>query len=427
MGPLPNLPLVLLWSRGNDANGTPRRHAGDGRARAADEKPVPLCCDAMQIQPEELYPVDAGAPTRALIDVRAPVEVARGVMPRSHRLPLMTDAERHAVGIRYKEAGQKAAIALGYELAGPHLVERIEAWRRVCADGPTAVACWRGGLRSELALGFIGRDDVARVEGGYKALRRYVVETLPGRLERKRLLVLTGYTGSGKTRLLHRLKRAAPALQVLDLEGEARHRGSAFGATDVAQPSQQTFENGLATALLLDPARALVVEDESRYVGRRTLPDPLMDAMRGAGLVVLETPMAERVGNIVEEYVLSPARERGARAARERLEEAAGRIRKRLGGGRADAVVRAMRQAEASDAWFEPGAHRWWVQLLLEHYYDRLYTKARDRLARRVVFEGDGDAVEEYLCAHGAGGGDVREPRVGGVRYRPERRAPSEE
>jgi tRNA 2-selenouridine synthase len=350
----------------------------------------------MLIRPDELYPDAGGGATRALIDVRAPVEVARGVMPGTHALPLMSDEERHAVGIRFKEAGQEAALALGYELAGPHLPARIEAWRGVCAQGPSAVACWRGGLRSELALSFIGRADVARVAGGYKALRRHVTQALPRSLRRKSLLVLTGLTGSGKTRLLRALA-GADGLQVLDLEGLARHRGSAFGAEDVPQPSQQTFENALATELLLSPAERLVVEDESRYVGRRTLPDPVMEAMRGARLVMLDTPMAERVSNIVEEYVLEAARRNGVRSTREQLEQAAQRIRKRLGGGRTDGVVAALHKAERSGAWFEPCVHRWWVQTLLEHYYDRLYRKALDRSPRPLAFRGGTDAVADYL------------------------------
>lgn len=362
----------------------------------------------MLIRPDELYPEDGDAPARALIDVRAPVEIARGVMPGAHALPLMNDEERRAVGVRYKEAGQEAAIALGYELAGPHLPDRIAAWRAVTAAGPAAVACWRGGIRSELAVSFIGEGDVARVEGGYKALRRHVVTALPGRLRRKRLLVLTGLTGSGKTRLLRSLAGSVEGLEVLDLEGQARHRGSAFGAQDEAQPSQQTFENALATRVLLTPAGTLVVEDESRYVGRRTVPDPLMDAMRAGPLVELVTPMAERVSNIVEEYVLEAARRHGVRAARERLEADTSRIRKRLGGGRTDGVLAAMRKAEAADAWFEPCVHRWWVQTLLEHYYDRLYHKARDRHDREVAFRGDAGEVAAYLRSGADGDPAVR-------------------
>lgn len=351
----------------------------------------------MLIRPEELYPAGAGRPSRALIDVRSPVEVARGAMPGSRALPLMSDHERHRVGIRYKEAGQEAALALGYELAGPHLPARVAAWREVCAAGPTAVACWRGGLRSQLALSFIERDDVVRVEGGYRALRQHVTCALPQALERRRLRVLTGLTGSGKTRLLRALADPGGDLLVLDLEGEARHRGSAFGAEDEEQPSQQTFENALATRLLLSPAAWLVVEDESRYVGRRTLPDALMAAMATAPLVVLETDTEERVAELTEEYALAAARRHGVASARERLEHDTQRIRKRLGGGRADAVVAALRDAEAAGAWFDPEAHRGWVRTLLEHYYDRLYRKALARHDRPVAFRGDADAVAGYL------------------------------
>ncbi len=351
----------------------------------------------MQIHPAELYPAGAGRPARVLIDVRSPVEVARGAMPDSHALPLMSDEERHRVGIRYKEAGQEAALALGHELAGPHLPGRIEAWRAVCASGPAAVACWRGGLRSALALDFISLPDVVRVEGGYRALRRHVLAELPASLARKRLVVLTGLTGSGKTRLLRSL--TADHVQVLDREGLARHRGSAFGAEDEPQPSQQTFENALATEVLLDPARHLVVEDESRYVGRRTLLDPLMETMRHAPLVVLEADTEARAANLVGEYVLAAAERHGVRAARERLERDTQRIRKRLGGGRTDLVTAELRAIEAAGAWSDPAAHLGWVRVLLEHYYDPLYRKAVARHDRPVAFRGDAAEVRAYLAA----------------------------
>jgi len=112
--------------------------------------------------------------------------------------------------------------------------------------------------------------------------------------------------------------------------------------------------------------------------------------------------MAERVGSIVEGCVLEAARKHGVRAARGRLESDTQRIRKRLGGGRTDGVIGAMRQAEEAGDWFEPCVHRWWVQTLLEHYYDRLYAKARARLDRPVAFAGDAEAVAGYLLAAGA-------------------------
>ena len=55
----------------------------------------------------------------ALLDVRAPVEFDKGAFPTAINLPLMTDEERHQVGIYYKEHGQESAIALGARLVTP--------------------------------------------------------------------------------------------------------------------------------------------------------------------------------------------------------------------------------------------------------------------------------------------------------------------
>ena len=51
-----------------------------------------------------------------LIDARAPVEFAQGAIPTACNLPLLNDSERHQIGVRYKKAGQQAAIALGNNL-----------------------------------------------------------------------------------------------------------------------------------------------------------------------------------------------------------------------------------------------------------------------------------------------------------------------
>ncbi len=380
------------------------------------------------IGPQELYPPRAGAAAFRLLDVRSPIEVGRGALPGAHNLPLMSDAERHAVGLRYKEAGQEAAIALGYELVGPSLVTRTAAWREWCSQGPTAVACWRGGLRSQLVLDFIGGTEMARVSGGYKAIRSYLISELPTVVARRPLLVLSGFTGAGKTRLLHELVAAqtgrlaagakgaeerldrsagldAPAslgrpiptgsLQFVDLEGLALHRGSAFGAELVPQPSQQTFENALALELLLDPAPGFVVEDESRFIGRRTLPEALLAAMNVAPLVMLDAPLAERAHNVFQEYVLAPAQRLGVKPVLDGLVCNTQRLRKRLGGGRADRVTAALRDAEAN--WFEPEAHSAWIAELLEVYYDRLYRKVADSRQRPVAFRGTLEEVRGYL------------------------------
>ena len=353
----------------------------------------------MDLAPDALYPEGGVAPSHRLIDVRAPVEVARGALPGVVSLPLMTDGERHAVGVEDAQAGQDAAMALGWTLAGPHLPERTAAWRRVVETGPTAVTCWRGGLRSRLTLELIDRPDVARVTGGYKAIRTLLARGLGAQLERHDVVVVTGLTGTGKTDFLVALD-GAPGTTVLDLEGLAHHRGSAFGAEDAPQPAQPTFENAIGAALRLAPAGLVVVEDESRWVGRRTLPEALHAAMIAAPRVVLEASDAERIERLYRGYVVDPTDRHGAVAARERLLGDLARVRKRLGVARHDAIRD--RIVAAGGAWHDPDAHAPWIAALLTEYYDPLYRKALARTPRTVLARGEADAVRAFLTSRAA-------------------------
>ena len=353
----------------------------------------------MDLDPDALYPEGGVAPSHRLVDVRAPVEVARGALPDAVSLPLMNDDERHAVGLRYAEAGQDAALALGWTLVGPHLHERTEAWRRVVEAGPTAVTCWRGGLRSRLTLDLIDRPDVARVTGGYKAIRTLLARDLGAQLARHDVVVVTGLTGAGKTDFLVALA-GAPGTTALDLEGLAHHRGSAFGAEDEPQPAQPTFENAVGAALRLAPSGLVVVEDESRWVGRRTLPEALHAAMIAAPRIVLETSDAERIARLYDGYVVAPTARHGTAAARERLLGDRVRVRKRLGGARHDAIKD--RIEAAAGAWHDPDAHAPWIAALLAEYYDPLYRKALARAPRTVLARGDADALRSFLTARAA-------------------------
>ena len=75
-----------------------------------------------------------------MIDVRAPIEFATGSLPNAVNLPLMSDDERHQVGICYKEQGQQAAIELGHQLVqGEVKAQRIDAWQSFMAANPSAV------------------------------------------------------------------------------------------------------------------------------------------------------------------------------------------------------------------------------------------------------------------------------------------------
>jgi len=351
------------------------------------------------ITPAELYPGGAGQPAFTLLDVRAPTEVAAGALPFAALQPILTDDERRQVGIRYREAGQAEAVKLGYALTEATMPERVAAWREVAAAGPTALMCWRGGLRSQLAGEFIGThsggEQVTRVAGGYKAVRNYLLEQLEPTLARYDTFVVGGLTGSGKTALLERLK-GVRNLRVLDLEHEARHRGSAFGRLAEPQPAQATFENSVAAQLLLGREKLLVLEDESRAIGRIDLPDVLFQAVQENPLVLVETPLAERVRRIHQDYVLSLSASLGVAETRAYLSASLIRLRKRLSGGVTDAALRVLEGAEAS-GWQDPDAHEGWITPLLERYYDPLYRKGIAKSARPVAFSGDLEACYTWL------------------------------
>jgi tRNA 2-selenouridine synthase len=261
----------------------------------------------------------------------------------------------------------------------------------------------RGGLRSRLVVEMIARDDVHAVAGGYKALRAHLLAGLEEALERKRLVVLTGLTGTGKTALLQSLAAAgggAGALHALDLEGAAHHRGSAFGALDEPQPSQATFENAVAAELVLGAAPTVVVEDESRHVGRLVVPAPLLEAMRHAPVAVLEIPLEARVARVFDEYVRAPTARHGGAVVRSRLDESLVRLRPRLGGVRTAALRAGVAAAEA--AWGDVDAHRAWIAELLQGYYDRRYAKALAGHGRPLLARGDAATVRDALLTAAA-------------------------
>ncbi len=343
---------------------------------------------------------------RPLVDVRAPVEFKRGAFPGAVNLPLMNDKEREAVGICYKREGNEAAVRLGHELVNEAVrASRIEAWCRFVKDNPDALLyCFRGGQRSRIAQEWMVRAGcpIPRLKGGYKAFRRFLIEETERISERLSPLILAGRTGSGKTRLLKLIDRS------IDLEALANHRGSAFGARLSPQPTQIDFENSVAYDLIEKSDRfgsALLFEDEGRNVGRLYLPRPLFLSLERAPLIVLQTPIEERVTNTWKEYVIEAQKsfeEAGADDSltkwSEMIAAAMKRIERRLGGKRYATVRRMLDEASLSQR--KSGSkqpHREWVRYLLENYYDPMYDYQIAKRGERVLFRGSFDEVAAYL------------------------------
>lgn len=346
-----------------------------------------------------------------MIDLRAPAEYARGAFPTSYSLPLMTDDERAQVGICYKHEGQQAAIALGHELvSGAVREQRLALWCAFARQHPDGyLYCWRGGLRSATVQQWL-RDagiDYPRIAGGYKAMRTFLLGELARGTERADFVLVSGRTGTGKTRVIERLARA------VDLEGLANHRGSTFGQMPGGQPSQVDFENGLAIALLRllqDDARTIFLEDEGRLIGRVALPEALRERMRVAPLVVVEQSLEERVDVVVQDYILDLGERYaklyagdGPQRHRDKLLDDLDRIQRRLGGDRHQQVSAMLRAAfDAQWRSGDAGAHREWIRYLLQQYYDPMYDYQLGKREGQCLFRGDRTAVIAWAREHGA-------------------------
>jgi tRNA 2-selenouridine synthase len=269
--------------------------------------------------------------------------------------------ERARVGILYHGQGSQAARFEAVDIIAPRLPALVRRVSELARTGPVALYCWRGGARSTILgqlLANLGLP-VLVLEGGYRAHRRAVLDRLAGRLPS--LVVLHGYTGSGKTILLQRLiNRYA----VLDLEALANHRGSTFGGLGLAsQPTQCQFESELAFHLgRLGPGPVLV-EAESPTVGAIELPQPLCEAMRRGVRVFLDVPLPVRVANLVGEYAIF------VRENREAVETALRYLSSRL----------PRRKVEAWRELVERGEMERLAEELLRDHYDPLYDRWRKK------------------------------------------------
>lgn len=321
-----------------------------------------------------------------LIDVRAPVEFGAGCFPKSVNLFLMNDEERKLVGTCYKQSGQSAAIELGHQLVNElKKKERVENWINYIKKNPDSMLyCFRGGLRSQISRQWIRERglDIEVVPGGYKNLRRFLMEVLCEEPSFRKIFVLAGKTGSGKTEVLKKLKSS-----FIDLEKHANHKGSSFGSNGL-QPSQITFENRVAADFLkVDPVKPVFIEDESIMIGSLIVPRVLFDVMMVSPLIVLERPLEERVSRIIQEYVIEQ------NLSLIFMLNALERIRKKLGGLNYSRIQTLMKLAYEIDVVGldlekRIEAHRAWVEYLLVFYYDPFYERNLKRHENRIIFRG---------------------------------------
>lgn len=345
-----------------------------------------------------------GAP---MLDVRAPIEYAAGSFPNTTNVPLTSDRERELIGTCYKQHGRDAAIKLGHELVqGETKAQRVQAWKDFAEAHPDGVLyCFRGGLRSKTAQQWLYEEtgiQLPRVDGGYKAMRRFLIEQLDHSLHEFQPIVIGGRTGSGKTRFLHKLPNA------IDLEGLAHHRGSAFGQHPDGQPTPIDFENRLSIEVMKkrrEGYEQLLFEDEGTYIGSLNLPLSYAHMLKSAPIWLLKVSDEERIAITHQEYVhdallehqhFCQNDEQGFVSWSQYLLNALGKIRKRLGGQRYNEVQHKMQDAiQRHRMRGDTEQHKDWIRDLLLYYYDPMYDFQLEKKRDRVL----GEKTPEELLA----------------------------
>jgi tRNA 2-selenouridine synthase len=299
-----------------------------------------------------------------VIDVRSPGEYRESHIPGAINLPLFTDQERASVGTTYTKIGKGEAIELGLEIVGPKMNTLAKKAKALAINGKLKTHCWRGGMRSEkMAWLFelIGLE-VFVLEGGYKAFRAQLLEDFK---KLKKIIVLQGPTGSGKTEILHQLQEKGE--QIIDLERRANHKGSAFGALGMdEQPSTSQFQNLLYADLLkLDWSRRIWIESESLSIGRVYLPETLWENMNDSNVIELQIDRKLRARRVVAEY---------GHFDEIYLADSINKIRSRFGGNRVKESLELLKEKKLEE-----------VALLLLDYYDKAYTFSKNKYKKKEI------------------------------------------
>ena len=302
-----------------------------------------------------------------IIDVRSPGEFTKGHIPNATNIELFSNDERAVVGTAYKKESKERAFAIGYEFVKPKLYDFVTKAVAIAPNKEAVIQCWRGGMRSNAFAAHLienGFERVYVIEKGYKAFRNYVLQFFEQPVNLK---VLGGYTGTGKTEILYYLKKKGQ--QVIDLEGLANHRGSAFGSIDLPpQPTTEQFENNLFSIIRnLNPNLPTWIEDESRLIGQVLIPDALYNAMRNMPVYFLDVPLQERARLLVHMY---------ANLNDDKLAIAITRITKRLGYDNAKFALEALENKNYYKV----------VEIALQ-YYDKCYLKGLQTRQESTILE----------------------------------------
>ena len=232
--------------------------------------------------------------------------------------------------------------------------------------------------------------NIEKLVGGYKNFRSWIVsQHLNIDKYKKEWIIIGGLTGSGKTEFLNSFKES------IDLEGIANHRGSAFGGKHDGQPSQVNFENILTLNYLNHNYGHLILEDESRTIGRAGLPGFWYEKMQTSKLIILEVENDIRAENIYREYIYEEIKSGFSEdIILKKYLGSLKNIKRRLGNKIYNEIKYLMENAFYNN---EEELHRKWILMILLNYYDKMYNYKLDMRKDFIVYKGTSESCRDYI------------------------------
>ncbi len=323
------------------------------------------------------------------VDVRSPKEFAEDHIPGAINIPILDNEERAIIGTLYKHEGKDSAVQKGLEFVTPKLEQLYNQLKELSDKNKVVIYCFRGGMRSSSVVDFASSCDVKvhKLDGGYKAYRRYVISYFQTLSSRFLFTTLHGNTGVGKTQMLLELQKCGEA--ILDLEFFAKNSGSVFGDLyyEGNAPSQKFFETSIFEKLYSyeqKNQKVIFLESESKKIGRCTLPAEFWEMMQSGKHILVEASMKNRVRRCVEDYTQKQKNDD------EGLIQAISRLKDKLGNKKTAELIELVQQKNYDEV----------AEFLMEQYYDRLYLYSQDQYDYEFTVSSDQmqESVEKIIA-----------------------------
>lgn len=320
-----------------------------------------------------------------LIDARSPAEFLAEGIPGAINIPALLDDERAIVGTAYKQISKDDAKKIGIDSITKRLPEIFQEINSLSKEYKHMYFyCAKGGMRSGTltalfsSLGY----NVEKLQGGYQAYRKYILDTLPELNKNVKYIVIHGKTAVGKTRLLKELKNRG--YNSLDLEGLAHHKGSFFGSLCETSPqNQKKFESSLFNFFKTNSPTYVIVESESKRIGNVYIPDCIYNSILEGIHLFADTSIENRVEFALEDY---------SKANKENIKECILKVGRYTSKEYIDNLLILLEKDNLKAV----------SKILMEDYYDKLYEKSIIKYHFQLDFfynsiaEGS-DILEQYL------------------------------